>query len=157
MTVRVKSWDIPAEGVEFEVRTEDGESHVGDVFITNRGVIWCPGKPAGRTAWNCHGRSCQGSSRGSWSRRREGETYEGRNERNLCLSVKEAAGAGRLALIIFLRSGEKLPDFSKVVPMIYLSVQLVEKYGHVLSLGWALDTAPLGKEPENFGGSVAEH
>lgn len=48
MQVRIKSFDVNmdvrAKGIEFEVRTPDGESQLGDCYLTMTGLIWCKGK-----------------------------------------------------------------------------------------------------------------
>ena len=48
MEVRIKKLDIAmlvkSNGIEFEVRTPDGGSQVGDCYVTMTGVIWCKGK-----------------------------------------------------------------------------------------------------------------
>jgi len=46
--VRIKKFeldmDVKANGIEFEVRTPDGKSQVGDCYLTMTGLIWCNGK-----------------------------------------------------------------------------------------------------------------
>ncbi len=48
MKVTVKRFnvtmDVKASGVEFEVRSPDGEEHLGDLVLTKTSLIWCPGK-----------------------------------------------------------------------------------------------------------------
>ncbi len=48
MNVKIKSFDVNVDvkkrGIEFEVRTPNGESQLGDCYITMTGLIWCPGK-----------------------------------------------------------------------------------------------------------------
>lgn len=48
MKVWIKKFDVEVEvkskGLEFEVRTPDNESQVGDCYITMTGLIWCKGK-----------------------------------------------------------------------------------------------------------------
>jgi len=46
--VRIKKFEVEmpvkANGIEFEVRTPDGKSQVGDCYLTMTGLIWCNGK-----------------------------------------------------------------------------------------------------------------
>lgn len=46
--IRIKNFDVrmsvKSKGIEFEVRSPDGEEHLGDCYLTMTGVIWCPGK-----------------------------------------------------------------------------------------------------------------
>jgi len=48
MEVRIKKLDIimlvKQNGIEFEVRTPDGTSQVGDCYLTMTGLVWCKGK-----------------------------------------------------------------------------------------------------------------
>lgn len=48
MEVRIKKLDInmlvKQNGIEFEVRTPDGISQVGDCYLTMTGLVWCKGK-----------------------------------------------------------------------------------------------------------------
>ena len=48
MQVSIKSFDVNMEvksnGIEFEVRTADGSSQLGDCFLTMTGLVWCNGK-----------------------------------------------------------------------------------------------------------------
>lgn len=48
MNVKVKKLDVDMDvkqkGIEFEVRTPNGESQLGDCYLTMTGLIWCPGK-----------------------------------------------------------------------------------------------------------------
>lgn len=48
MDIRIKKFDVrmnvKSKGIEFEVRSPDGEQHVGDCYLTMTGVIWCQGK-----------------------------------------------------------------------------------------------------------------
>lgn len=47
MKVTIKSFDVAMEvknkGIEFEVRSPDGE-HLGDVVLTKSGLVWCKGR-----------------------------------------------------------------------------------------------------------------
>lgn len=47
MKVTIKSFDVAMEvknkGIEFEVRTPEGE-HLGDVVLTKSGLVWCKGR-----------------------------------------------------------------------------------------------------------------
>jgi len=46
--VRIKKLDInmfvKQRGIEFEVRTPNGLSQVGDCYLTMTGLVWCKGK-----------------------------------------------------------------------------------------------------------------
>jgi hypothetical protein len=46
--VTIKSFDVDMEvknaGIEFEVYSPDGSSHVGDLILTKRNLIWCKGR-----------------------------------------------------------------------------------------------------------------
>ena len=48
MNVKIKSFDVNTDvknkGIEFEVRTPDGKSQLGDCYLTKTGLIWCQGK-----------------------------------------------------------------------------------------------------------------
>ena len=48
MKVQIKSFDVEMEvknsGIEFEVRSPDGSSQLGDLILTKSGLIWCKGK-----------------------------------------------------------------------------------------------------------------
>lgn len=48
VNVRIKKLDInmhvKQNGIEFEVRTPDGASQVGDCYLTMTGLVWCKGK-----------------------------------------------------------------------------------------------------------------
>ena len=45
MKVKIKSFvvdmDVKKKGIEFEVRSPDGNDHRGDCYLTNTGVTWC--------------------------------------------------------------------------------------------------------------------
>jgi len=49
MKVRIKSFDVEMEvknnGIEFEVRTPNGE-HLGDIVLKKSGLVWCKGRTA---------------------------------------------------------------------------------------------------------------
>lgn len=59
MKVTIKSFDVAMEGknkgIEFEVRTPEGE-HIGDVVLTKSGLVWCKGrtdvKNGVKVGWN---------------------------------------------------------------------------------------------------------
>ena len=48
MKVTIKNFDVEMEvknkGIEFEVRSPDGNNHLGDVVLTKAGLVWCKGK-----------------------------------------------------------------------------------------------------------------
>ena len=48
MKVTIKDFSIDMEvktrGIEFEVRTPDGEDHLGDLVVNKTGLTWCQGK-----------------------------------------------------------------------------------------------------------------
>lgn len=48
MNVKIKSFDVSMDvkkkGIEFEVRTPNGDSQLGDCYVTMTGLVWCPGK-----------------------------------------------------------------------------------------------------------------
>lgn len=48
MEVRIKRFDVnmlvKSNGIELEVRTPDGGTHIGDCYVTMTGLIWCKGK-----------------------------------------------------------------------------------------------------------------
>jgi hypothetical protein len=48
MNVNIKSFDVKMDvknkGIEFEVRSPDGKTQLGDCYLTKTGLIWCPGK-----------------------------------------------------------------------------------------------------------------
>jgi hypothetical protein len=60
MDVRIKKLDInmsvKQNGIEFEVRTPNGTSQIGDCYLTMTGLVWCKGKttkPNGvKVTWN---------------------------------------------------------------------------------------------------------
>ncbi len=48
MQVSIKNFninmDVKSGGIEFEVRTPDGKSQLGDCYLTMSGLVWCKGK-----------------------------------------------------------------------------------------------------------------
>lgn len=48
MKVLIKSFDVDMEvkskGIEFEVRSPDNSTQVGDCYLTMTGLVWCKGK-----------------------------------------------------------------------------------------------------------------
>lgn len=48
MQVKIKDWGINPEilskGMELEIRTSDGNTQKGDLYITCTGIIWCRGR-----------------------------------------------------------------------------------------------------------------
>lgn len=48
MNVKIKKFDVNVDvktkGIEFEVRTPDGKAQLGDCYLTNGGLTWCPGR-----------------------------------------------------------------------------------------------------------------
>lgn len=48
MKITIKNFDVNMEvknkGIEFEVRSADGSSHLGDVVLTKSGLVWCKGR-----------------------------------------------------------------------------------------------------------------
>jgi hypothetical protein len=48
MKVKIKSFDVDMDvknaGIEFEVYTPDGGTHLGDLILTKRNLIWCKGR-----------------------------------------------------------------------------------------------------------------
>ena len=48
MKVQIKQFavdmQVKSKGIEFEVRTPDGETQLGDCFVTQTGLVWCKGK-----------------------------------------------------------------------------------------------------------------
>ena len=59
MKVRVKDlsvdMEVKSKGIEFGVRSTD-DQHLGDVVLTNTGLVWCKGKTARKNgvkvSWN---------------------------------------------------------------------------------------------------------
>jgi len=48
MNVKIKSFDVNMDvkkkGIELEVRTPNGDSQLGDCYVTMTGLVWCPGR-----------------------------------------------------------------------------------------------------------------
>ena len=48
MKVTVKRFNVDMEvkntGIEFEVRSPDGRTHLGDLVLTKSNLVWCPGQ-----------------------------------------------------------------------------------------------------------------
>ena len=48
MKVSIKEFnvDMPVKnnGIEFEVRSSDGKTHLGDLLVTKAALTWCPGQ-----------------------------------------------------------------------------------------------------------------
>lgn len=48
MKVKIKSFgvdlDVKKKGIEFDIRKPNGGKRLGDMVLTNSGLIWCPGK-----------------------------------------------------------------------------------------------------------------
>jgi hypothetical protein len=48
MNVKIKSFDVNMDvkkkGIELEVRTPNGDSQLGDCYVTMTGLLWCQGK-----------------------------------------------------------------------------------------------------------------
>jgi|688.fasta_scaffold378770_2 hypothetical protein len=48
MQVNIKSFDVnmqvKSNGIEFEVRTADGATQLGDCYLTMTGLVWCDGR-----------------------------------------------------------------------------------------------------------------
>lgn len=48
MKISIKSFDVQMEvkqnDVELEVRSPNGSEFLGDCFVTNTGLVWCPGR-----------------------------------------------------------------------------------------------------------------
>ena len=60
MEVKIKKFDVnmlvKSNGIELEVRTPDGQSQMGDCYVTMTGLVWCKGrttKPKGvKVTWD---------------------------------------------------------------------------------------------------------
>jgi hypothetical protein len=39
---------VKQSGIEFEVRTKDGKSQIGDCYLTMTGLVWCKGRTTKR-------------------------------------------------------------------------------------------------------------
>ena len=48
MQVEIKTFDVKmmvkSNGIEFEVKSADGQTHHGDCYLTMSGLIWCQGR-----------------------------------------------------------------------------------------------------------------
>ena len=48
MKVTIKRFNVEMEvknnGIEFEVRSPDGKTHLGDLVLTKSALVWCPGQ-----------------------------------------------------------------------------------------------------------------
>ena len=48
MKVNVKrlsvDMEVKTKGIEFEVRSPDGKTHLGDLVLNKSNLIWCPGQ-----------------------------------------------------------------------------------------------------------------
>ena len=48
MQVTIKSFDVNMEvknkGIEFDVYSADGKTHLGDLVLTKSGITWCAGR-----------------------------------------------------------------------------------------------------------------
>jgi hypothetical protein len=48
MQVHIKQFEVDMQvkssGIEFEVRTPDGSSQIGDCYLTMTGLVWCKGR-----------------------------------------------------------------------------------------------------------------
>ena len=48
MKVNIKSFNVEMEvknkGIEFEIRSTDDKTQLGDVYLTKSGLTWCKGK-----------------------------------------------------------------------------------------------------------------
>ena len=38
--------DVKSTGIEFEIRSPDGNQQLGDCYLTMTGLVWCKGKTA---------------------------------------------------------------------------------------------------------------
>lgn len=60
MKIKIKDFtiemDVKKNGIEFEVRSPDGETHKGDCYLTMAGLTWCQGRTSKdnglRIGWN---------------------------------------------------------------------------------------------------------
>ncbi len=58
MQVKIKKFvvdmEVKTNGIEFEVRQPNGETHVGDCFLTKTGLEWCKGRRNSgiKISWN---------------------------------------------------------------------------------------------------------
>lgn len=48
MNVTIKKFDVGMElknkGIELEIRSPDGATHLGDIVVTKSKIIWCKGR-----------------------------------------------------------------------------------------------------------------
>jgi hypothetical protein len=44
----LKTPEVGSKGVEFEIKTPDGNDHKGDVFVDKTGLVWCSGRTTKR-------------------------------------------------------------------------------------------------------------
>lgn len=48
MNVRIKQFDVEMvvknKGIELEIKSPDGGTHLGDMIVTKSGVNWCKGR-----------------------------------------------------------------------------------------------------------------
>ena len=48
MEVKIKTFDVnmlvKQNGIELEVRSPDGNTHIGDCYVTMTGLVWCKGR-----------------------------------------------------------------------------------------------------------------
>lgn len=48
MNVKIKSFDVSMDvkkkGIELEIRTPNGDSQLGDCYVTMTGLVWCQGR-----------------------------------------------------------------------------------------------------------------
>ena len=48
MKVTIKQFNVAMEvknsGIELEIKSPDGKRHLGDVFVTKTGLVWCRGR-----------------------------------------------------------------------------------------------------------------
>jgi len=60
MQVAIKSFDVnmqvKSNGIEFEVRSPDGATQLGDCYLTMTGLVWCSGKTSKKNGVKIHWR-----------------------------------------------------------------------------------------------------
>jgi len=48
VNVKIKSFDVSMDvkkkGIELEIRTPNGDSQLGDCYVTMTGLVWCQGR-----------------------------------------------------------------------------------------------------------------
>ncbi len=53
MKVKINSLDVDMQvknrGIEFQVRSSDGDKHLGDCIINRKGLTWCRGRTRRQT------------------------------------------------------------------------------------------------------------